>query len=690
MIYCNSDFEKLIREKYFADLNALPPIARFTEKFRLQLEELPIHLLEDDEIFGWYGFTEKLPAMELRVFDDCVRDEQTQRKMYIQAESGSTTYVDKSHVCADYQRIITSGLVSYEKQILQELEKEPDSEYLLAMLKTLDAVKHFCGRLAETAAQAAEAATGECRQRYLQISKAAGKVPYYPAESFREAIQAIWVIHFLIPLAENGWCSVSLGPVDKYLYPYYQKALAEGMSREQIVKILHNFYKLLNSYSDGACLVNVGGHEYNELSELLIECQKEFAMPAPILGARITDTTPKHIWDSLIDDKLFSMGQPTFYSEKECVRALVEKGVPKEEAVNFTNNSCMAIGIAGQEVNSMWGTVFYVSSSLEAAMNRGRILTAKAEQVVPGIGPITDRESLFAAFEKAVGFWFDRCVMSYELKVDWYEQREPDVFLSMITEGSIAQHRDRLLAARYHNITVECMGMINAADGICAVDHLVFQKKKYTVEQFNRAVAANFVGFEQLREDILRCPKFGRDTQAEEYAVRVADIMQRVIRSHDHDNFYYSPSLHTLDSNVKYGSRWGAGYDGRLAGEPFAKNAGPSNLARAADPTSVVLASAKLPQYRFFGGQPIDIHFQADTVRDHKDKIAALIRTYLSVGGIQFQVNSLSSATLRDAVAHPERYENLVVRIGGYSCYFNSMTSASKEEFIQRFEIEEG
>jgi formate C-acetyltransferase len=234
------------------------------------------------------------------------------------------------------------------------------------------------------------------------------------------------------------------------------------------------------------------------------------------------------------------------------------------------------------------------------------------------------------------------------------------------------------------------MGMINVADGICAINKLVFEQGKYTIDQINEAVRTDFKGSAHILEDMLKCPKFGRDREAEDYAVRVADIMQRVIRSHDHDNFYYSPSLHTLDSNVKYGARWGAGYDGRRAGAPFAKNGGPTNLARGSDPTSVVLAAAKLPQYQFYGGQPIDVHFQIDTVKNHKGKIAALIKTYLDNGGLQFQVNALSAATLRDAVANPEAYEHLVVRIGGYSCYFNSLTKASKEEFIHRFEIEEG
>ncbi|MDD6799656.1 MAG: glycine radical domain-containing protein, partial [Firmicutes bacterium] len=108
------------------------------------------------------------------------------------------------------------------------------------------------------------------------------------------------------------------------------------------------------------------------------------------------------------------------------------------------------------------------------------------------------------------------------------------------------------------------------------------------------------------------------------------------------------------------------------------------NDARKSDPTDLVLSAAKLPQYKFFGGQPIDINFGTDTIKNHKSEITALIKVYLANGGIQFQVNSLSSKLLRDATDNPEKYPNLVVRIGGYSLLFNSISQKSKEEFIER------
>ena len=259
----------------------------------------------------------------------------------------------------------------------------------------------------------------------------------------------------------------------------------------------------------------------------------------------------------------------------------------------------------------------------------------------------------------------------------------------MLTSGCIEKHRDRISGSKYHNVTFECMGLINASDGICAIDELVFCKKKYPVSEINKAVRNNFAGAEQIRNDILRCPKFGEDSVADEYAVKLAELLQGIIRGFDHDNLYFSPSLHALDTNVAYGAAYGAGYDGRGAGEPFAKNAGASNTVRKADPTSMILSSSKLPQVCFFGGQPIDVNFRADMVRDHKNEIKTLIKVYLERGGLQFQVNSVSSKLLREAMEHPENYRDLVVRIGGFSIRFCQISRASQLEFIERFEKEE-
>jgi formate C-acetyltransferase len=639
-----------------------------------------MELKKEDEFFGWMFFNNS-NIYDDKLFSDCVVDEKTQSIINAPFSHGSITTVDKAHTLVDYRYILENGLSSYREKIESKMLEYPDDEYLTAMMDELVAIEKLVLRMQ----LAAENNPNGC-EKASKIKAALEQVPFYPARDFLEAIQSVWIIHFLLPVAEHAYYSISLGKFDKYIYPFYKKSMAEGMTREEAKRILHNFYKLLNSYSDGACLLNVGS-EYNELSELIIECQRDFSMPAPILGARISESTPDNIWNMLIDEKLFSRGQPTFYGENSCVAALVEKGVTRDHALGFSNNSCMGIGLAGEEFNSMWGCVFSTSAALEAALNRGTLL--HKNDVVPGIGDVRSLDDLYDALEKSATYLLDICIASYEKRAYLSEKTDPDPFVSLLTEGCIEKRCDRISGAKYHNVTVECMGMINVSDGICAIDNLVFKNKKYSLEELSEAVKNNFVGYEEIRDDILKCNKYGQNSDADSYAIAVAEILQRVIRKKDHANRRHSPSLHTLTANVDYGLNWGAGYDGRLAHEPFAKNAAPSDHVRRKEPTSLILSAAKLPQHTFFGGQPIDINFSADIIRNHKKEIAALISTYFQLGGLQLQVNSMTSDLLKDAVNHPEKYSDLVVRIGGYSCYFNWLSEQVKREFIMRTEIEE-
>ena len=685
MALCNERLESYIRNKHFDYLNGLSGEKRFTEKFRLMLEETGLEIRTEDKIAGWFTFDGE--DCEYRLFDDEKLNGAEEKIISSPEKFASKTSVDRGHTLVDYGGIISSGLCAYEKELDEEIKKFPEDKYLVAMKETLKIVFNFTQRIAGLVYNRAQSCSGVEKKKLLSVCEMVKRLPFYPAESFTEAVQSIWIIHFLLPLAENAWYSISLGKFDEYMYPFYKKAIDGGAEKGELREILYNFYSLLNSYADGACLLNIGA-QYNELSELIIECQKEFKMPAPILGARVNDDTPDCIWSMLIDESLFSMGQPTFYSEKSCIKALCERGISDIDAQRFSNNSCMGISLAAEEFNSMWGCVLCVPAIVRAAVDCGKI-SDMCDITVSGINAPKSLDELYKNFEKCALYLIDICVKSYEKRAQLSEKTMPDCFVSLLTDGCIKNHRDRISGANYHNVTIECMGMVNTSDGIYAIDRLVFGEKKYTLDCFINAVKCNYKGYETLKSDVEMCVKFGENSDADLFAVRLAEILQKAIRSFDHDNVHFLPSLHTLDHNVTYGELWGADFDGRYSGEPFAKNAGASNKVRSSSPTSMILSSSALPQYKFFGGQPIDVNFQPSIVKNHKNEIRTLAEVYFERGGLQFQVNSLSSDILKKAVENPDMYRDLVVRIGGFSIYFCRISRKSQEEFIERFEKEE-
>jgi formate C-acetyltransferase len=263
-----------------------------------------------------------------------------------------------------------------------------------------------------------------------------------------------------------------------------------------------------------------------------------------------------------------------------------------------------------------------------------------------------------------------------------------------LTEDCISRGKDRWNGgALYHDIVVETFALADTADAFTAIQKLVFEEKKYTLEQFVQAARANYEGFEELHRDILACPKYGMgEPAADENAQCLARLYADLCEARYAENRRYLPSLHTLSSDISWGVQRPAFFGGRKAGEPVAKNAGPTTAARKAGPTNLVLSAGSLDQTRYSGGQALDIHIgvrNLDSVAN-RDKIAALIRTYFELGGLQIQVNGLSVDTLKKAYADPAAYPDLIVRIGGHSRYFNDFDDTMKRRFIERFEVEEG
>ena len=255
MAFCDSSIYCFVVNKHYEYLNNLSPVKRASEIFRLETENLSFELTDDDEIFGWFKFN-NTNNYENKQFSDSILNEDVKKIIDAPSLHGSSTNVDKGHTLVDYEYILNNGLSAYQEKIENELKNSPDNEYLSAMNDVLKSTKLFVEKMIFVAEK------NENLKNASIIKNALLQVPFYPARNFREAIQSIWIIHFLLPLAENAWYSISLGKFDQYVYPYYIKSLSEGMTKEEAKQILYNFYRLLHSYADGACLLNVGA-EYN-------------------------------------------------------------------------------------------------------------------------------------------------------------------------------------------------------------------------------------------------------------------------------------------------------------------------------------------------------------------------------------------------------------------------------------------
>lgn len=693
-------FYDYIKNKYFDILSPMTPLEREAEIFKKTCEEMPISIKSDDLICGRYGCENSdlykvEDSRDFEYFNSFTKEEQRIKNELEEKYAIRLTF-DRGHSLIDYEHIINFGLKSYVSKVENELlikgltvEKKT---MLLSMLTAVEGVKTYMSRFSALAEKLFKE-TGN--YVFLKMKKAMDKVPYEPSENFYEAISAVWIMHSLIPVSENCWASISLGRFDKYMFPFYQKE----EDKKEVKKLIKNLFEYLNLYGDAACAFNIGGmsaegeDEINELSLLLIEIEKEICMPSPIFAVRINKNTDDKVIDSLIDKKLFSVGQPTFYGEESCREALINRGIPFSNVHKFSINSCMGLYMSGEEIASMWGCMLNMYLPLEMAINKGFPIRYSLPFVIKTkyVKTPEDKEELFCLYEQ---YLREICKGLFKLNRKNAQNvaiNNPNPLLSMLTENCINSGLDRAIGAKYNTETIETMALANTANAIVAIDTLVFQNQKYTLQQLVVAAQNNFDGYGEILSDIKKCDKYGcGNERADMICRRLCKIISDICKEESYDNVYFIPSLHTLASNVDFGNRLYTSLDGRKMGECVAKNAGPTNDVRGAAHTDTLRSASSLIQKFFSGGQPVDLYFEAHMFesKEKRDKIKALIKTYFSMGGLQLQVNSVDTEILKKAYNNPENYGNIIVRIGGYSLPFVSLTKDEQREFIERFTSE--
>lgn len=711
-------------------------LERETAILRKALEMLPIGINSTDMLAGNYGpdFAPEGLMEQIREADEEEYANSEEYKVYDEEERlVSGRYMlfgiyTPSHTCIDYETLIQKGLIHYQKRIQARLGQDIDPyarEYLEAMMFSIDTVvqygRRFC-RLAEE--RLAAFLDQEEKKRLERMVCALKKVPLEPAEDLFEALQSMWLMHTAIPTAERSWASVSFGRMDQYLLPYYEKWLADGHSREEALELLSAFFVLFDSYGDGSCALNLGP-DFNQMSRLLIDVEKNVKLRSPIIAARMAKDTPDEIYDSFIDKELFQIGQPTFYGEEGCNAAMEYRGMTLEEGHSV--NSCMGMVVVGKELADMWGCCVNMNLPLELAINNGKplmgefppSLKAFTDQVAPEEPSSMDAiRRNYAKYVKAIVGYVAK---QNAKRAAWVSCNRPNPLLSMVLEDCIHYGRDRAHAAfralgdqarelfhgteeefyqyrsgrgaKYHNVTVLSMGFSHAADAMTCMEELVFHQGKYTLEDIRKAAAENYESKSgaAIGAELRRCAKYADGSDMADANARfVLNALADGCEEHYNGNIRYLPTTHTIDANVQFGNCVYGSMDSRQAGEPFGKNAGAVMYAIKNTPTDLCVSSASLPCQRFSGGMPIDIYVPENilTQKENRDKFRGLLRTYFAMGGMQVQVNSVNIDLLKKAYENPEEYPHVIVRKGGFSIYFTDMLREVQKDMIDRFEME--
>lgn len=619
------------------------------------------------------------------------------------------------------------GLLDVKEHIarkLSELDFINDPEAtdkqmeLRAMDISCDAAILFAERHAKLAEEMAAKETRPQRKaELLKIAEVCHWVPAHAPRDYWEAIQMYWFVHLGTVTELNGWDSMNPGHIDQHLYPFYQKGLENGtLTYDKAKELLSCLWIKFNNqpappkvgitaresgtYNDFTN-INLGGMDKdgnpvaNDISYMALEVQGELHELQPGLNIQLIKDTPDKFLMEGIRVIREGNGYPSVFNADQIVKELLRAGKTPQDAREGGCSGCIEVGALGKEAYLLTG---YLNNPkiLEITLHNGI-----DPETGKKIGLETGDPRTFKTYDELYNAWHTQMVyfVNMKLGVNNYIERmfslyAPATFLSLFIDDCVERGKDYYSGgARYNTQYIQCTGLGTITDCFCALKKHVFEDHKYTMDEIIKACDTNFEGNEKMRQYIRNhTPFFGNDDEyADTIAVKVYDDLVEAIDGHPNTRGgkTHLNMLSTTCHNY-FGQVCGATPNGRLAHFAISDGTSPSHGADTHGPTAVVKSLGKLDQSKS-GGTLLNIRFIPALLKREQDmeKLGSLIRTYFKFGGHHIQFNIVDTATLLDAQKHPEDYKDLLVRVAGYSDYFNDMTSQLQNEIIARTQNEE-
>lgn len=638
-----------------------------------------------------------------------------------------------AHLAVNYERILKDGLKGYEKRVkeykatLDLTDPESIDKYCFynAVLIVLEAVRNFANRYSVLAKDLAEKELNQERKiELLEISRICSKVPYEPAETFREAVQSVWFIQLILQIESNGH-SLSYGRFDQYMYPYYDRDIKNGTIKESealelltclwiktltINKVRSQAHTLSSAGSPMYQNVTIAGQTIdkkdavNDLSFLVLKSVAQTRLTQPNLTVRYHKNINKHFLDECVEVMRLGFGMPALNNDEIIIPSFMDWQVKEEDAYNYSAIGCVETAVPGK-----WGYrctgMSYINfpRMLLCTMNNGVDLTSN-KRFTKGYGYFTEMESyeeLLKAWDKTIRE-ITRYSVIVENVIDKASERDvPDILCSALTDDCIARGKTiKEGGAVYDFISGLQVGIANMADCLAAIKKLVYEEKKITRQELWNAILDDFSSPEnkKIQEMLIReAPKYGNDDDyVDQLIVEAYDSYIEEIEKYPNTRYNRGPiggiryaGTSSISANVGQGMSTMATPDGRNAFEPLAEGCSPAHNSDKNGPTAVFKSVSKLRTNKITGGVLLNQKMtpQMLSTEENRQKLELLIKTFFNrLHGYHVQYNIVSKETLIDAQKHPEKHKDLIVRVAGYSAFFNVLSKKTQDDIIGRTE----
>lgn len=623
-------------------------------------------------------------------------------------------------------KIYEKGMLDFKKEIQEKLNKldflnDPEAtdkkEQLDGMVISCDAAIIFAERHADFAEELASKENDIQRKKeLLKIAEVCRWVPANAPRNFHEAIQMYWFVHLGTITELNGWDAMNPGHFDQHLTPFYEKELLEGtLNKEEAKELLSCFWIKVNNhpappkvgitakesgtYNDFTN-INIGGvkkdgaNGVSEVSYIMLEIVEELHVLQPGNSVHISSKTPDRFLKEACKVIRQGHGYPSIFNPDIYIQEMLRQGKTLEDAREGGCSGCIEVGAFGKEAYILTGYL-NVPKIIEITLNNG-INPVTGKQVSVKTGDPRDfktYEELYDAFLKQLNYIVNQKVLVSNYIDRMFAKYSPATFLSVVIEDCITKGKDYYNGGpRYNTNYIQCTGLGTVTDSLSVLKKHVFEDKTFSMNTLLNAVANNFVGEEILRQTIINnTPFYGNDDDyADDIALQVYNNLFDAIdgKPNTKGETFHLNMLSTT-CHVYFGKVMGATPNGRLAQKSISDGTSPSHGCDVNGPSAVIKSLSKIDQVKS-GGTLLNQRFLPSLLKRDEDimKLGQLVRSYFALGGHHIQFNIVDTATLYAAQENPEDYKDLLVRMAGYSDYFNDMNIDLQQEVIERTENE--
>ncbi len=587
-----------------------------------------------------------------------------------------------THSVPHYGRVTREGLNEHGRRIeagLAEARARGDqakTEFYLGMQDVLEGVRAWVARLREYLRRYAARGDFGDKSPAERLAEALERVPFEPARSFHEAVVAYNLVYYMDDCDNPG-------RIDQELQPFYEADLAAGrITRQEAAALIAAFADTVKAVAGWSAAIGGtredGEAGYNDVTLMCLESAHGRFRPSYEL--RVRRDMPEEVWEAALDAVATGAGNPAFYNEEGYLASLREAdlGLTEADATWWNGGGCTETMVHGRSN----------VGSLEAGLNTALVFAATMRRHL-ATAPSFEA---FAAQVKADLAWTIGEVVAdvnryLEAKAMWLPQPMRSLLIDDCLDTGVEFNAG---GARYNWSVVNIAGLSNVIDSLAAVREVVFETGEIGAAELLAVLEADFAGHEALRRRLMRCPRFGNDDPgADDLAADLAGfVFEEFLRRRPWRGGRFLPSVIMFATYAQAGAPVGATPDGRQAGEPLGDSIGPVQGRDTHGPTAMLKSVAGLPLHLAAGTPILNMRLPKGLFRSREEraKLRDLIATFFELGGLQLQLSVVDRAELEDALEHPERHGDLIVRIGGYSEYFVRLSPELQRSVLERTE----